>query len=356
MYSSKKNMIVICCGLLLYTGSRGQEPAIHREAKIFAGAAGQYDAVKIRFLATTYLLDAALNSINSISSLVKKENYRNKITSFNNPAAAHMGFSLEAEINLAIKPILGKTKSINTRKFSEIVASLIYDPVKKQLPGNIFNTGMVFNSLLSLVGNLAVNERKVSRQDVDSFVFAVSRYFTHYEKLREANISFDANIDKFNLKLQELQFDIREFMLDMVTVLYAGINRGELKQRSLEALLLQFLDKGILDTMFEKGPKIKGQTFHYPGDGIKTAKEIVYGIQKLFDEYQKIYARNYVEIRTVLLQTKELGKNINVKQVEQAVSEFDRLYMESKEADLLNLRLNTLAERLKYLVSTENMK
>jgi len=315
------------------------------------------DPVKDKFIATTYLLDAALNSINAINSVIKKENYRTKIISFNNPATSDIGFSLEAEINLAIKPILEKSRNVNRRKFSEIVASLVYSPVKNQLPVKLFGSGTVFNSLLSFVGNLAINEKKVSREDVDSFVITIGKYFAQYEKLKNANISFDADIDKFNLKLLEIQFDIREFVLDIVTQVYPDITRQELRQKSIEEILLLYLDKDKLNKIFIRknfSNGVKQKPVHYPGDGIKTAKEIVYGIQKLFNEYQKMYSQNYNEIRSVLLQTKELGTNINFEKVDLTVFEFDQLYSESKEADAVNLRLNTLSERLKHLVSTEN--
>lgn len=312
------------------------------------------DAVKTRFLATTALLDAAINSLNSINSLVKKENYRNKIAAFNNPSSSDMGFSLETEIFNAIRPILDKTKRANQVKFSEIISTLVSNPAKNKLHVNIFNTGTVFNTLLSMVGNLAVNEKKITRGDVDSFLVTIGKYFSQYERLKEANVVFDAKVDKFNLKLQELQFDIREFMMDLVIILNPKVSRQLLKNKILEELLLKYLDKEVIDTIIPNS--IRDNTakgVYYPGDGIKTSKEIVYSLQKLFNEYQLIYAQNYNEIRMVLLQTKDLGKNINVKQVDQAVGEFDQLYKDSKEADVLNLRLNTLSERLKYLVSTE---
>ncbi len=314
------------------------------------------EAVKTRFIATTALLDAAINSLNSINSLVKKENYRNKIAAFNNPSSSDMGFSLETEIFNAIRPILNKTKTTSQAKFSEIISTLIGNPAKNKLHGNIFNTGTVFNTLLSMVGNLAINEKKITRGDVDSFMVTIGKYFSQYEKLKEANVVFDTKVDKFNLKLQELQFDIREFMMDLVTILHPGVSRQHLKNKILEELLLKYLDKAVLDTIISNSIRDStAKPVYYPGDGIKTSKEVVYSLQKLFNEYQNIYTQNYTEIRMVLLQTKDLGKNINVKQVDQAVAEFDQLYKESKEADVLNLRLNTLSERLKYLVSTENL-
>ena len=308
----------------------------------------------IQFIATTNLLDAAVSSVNSINSIIKKENYRNKINSFNNPATSDMGFSLESEITLALKPILDKTRKVNTSKFSEIVAALIHNPIRNLLPANVFSVSTVFNPLLSIVGNLAVSEKNITRADVDSFVLNIGKYFAQYEKLKEANLSFDTEMDKFGMKTRELEFDIRAFVLDIITILYADIDRMALSKKSLEELILQYLDKDILDKRFENEKRMALQfSMHYPGDGIKTAKEIVYSMEKLFAEYQDLYYQNYSRIRNVLLETKELGKNINTRQVENSIMEFDQLYKESKEADVLHLRLTTLTERLRALVNTE---
>ncbi len=310
------------------------------------------NGVKNQFFATSSLLDASINSLNSLNSLIKKENYRNKITAFNNPTTTDMGFSLEVEIQTALKPILEKTKSTNTDKFSNVVASLVNNPAKSQLGKTTFGTTGIFGALISLVGTLAISEKKVTRQDLDSFMLTMSKYFVQYEKLNQANQSFDQNIEKFTQKLQELQFDIREFMLDMITVIHPRYTRAQLKSGSMEELFLKYLDKDVL------GPGLFSDTVQmkYPGDGIKTAKEIVYGIQKLFREYQKIYGENYTEIKTILLQSKELGKNINTRQVDASLLELQHLYNDSKDADVLNLRLHTLTERLKILVATEQMK
>jgi hypothetical protein len=85
----------------------------------------------------------------------------------------------------------------------------------------------------------------------------------------------------------------------------------------------------------------------------KSAKEISASLQKLFSEYQKVYGENYQQIRSILSDSKTLGKNINVKQIDSSLKELEELYTESNASDVLSLRLTTLAERLKVLVATE---
>jgi hypothetical protein len=99
--------------------------------------------------------------------------------------------------------------------------------------------------------------------------------------------------------------------------------------------------------------KQKARSFQYPSDGIKSAKDISNTLQKLFTEYQKIYAENYQQIKNILLESKSLGKNINAQQVDASLKELEDLYNDSKNADVLSLRLTTLAERLKSLAATE---
>lgn len=308
-----------------------------------------------QFTATCDFLDAAINSLNSFNSLIKKENYRIKITSFNNPTSSDMGFNLENEIQSALKPLFDKAKSTNTNKFSQVVTSLIsgqskINPVKTVTSG----VNPLFSTLLSLVGTLTIQEKKITREDLDSFIVATSKYFVQYEKLNQANVLFDQNIEKINNKLKDLQFDIKEYMLDMIIILNKSIQRSQLKNSNTEELFLKYLDKEKLQFLAgDDNQQNENLSFRYPTDGIKTAKDIAYNLQKLFNEYQKIYGDNYQQIRSILSESKSLGKNINTKQVDNSLKELEELYNESKSSDTISLRLTTLFERLKVLSATE---
>lgn len=309
-----------------------------------------------QFTSTSEFLDASINSINSFNSLIKKENYRNKITALNNPTSSDMGFNLENEIQSALKPLLAKAKNTNTDKFSQVVSSLFTTPAKTGIT-TVSKTAAtainpLFGTLFSLVGTLTIQEKRLTRDDLDSFINTTSKYFVQYEKLNQANIFFDQNIERLNTKLAELQFDLKEYMMDMTIILYPGMQRAQLKSVNTEDLLLKYLDQYKLDETMEK-LETSGHSFQYPSDGIKTAKDISNTLQKLFTEYQKVYADNYQQIRNILLQSKSLGKNINTQQVDASLKELEELYNDSMNSDSLSLRLTTLFERLKTLVATE---
>lgn len=310
-----------------------------------------------QFFATSDFLDAAINSLNSFNGLIKKENYRIKITSFNNPTSSEMGFNLESEIQTALKPLLAKAKNTNTNKFSQVVTTLIAGQSKTVTPVKAVTSGTnpLFSTLMSLVGTLTIQEKKITREDLDSFILTTSKYFVQYEKLNQANILFDQNIEKINNRLKDLQFDIKEYILDMITILNKNVQRSQLKNSNTEELFLKYLDKEKIQFL-SSGENEEGQSsFRYPTDGIKTAKDIAYNLQKLFNEYQKAYGDNYQQIRSILLESKSLGKSINTKQVNASLKELEELYNESKNSDIISLRLTTLFERLKVLAATEQV-
>lgn len=300
------------------------------------------------------LLDAALNSLNALNALIRKESYRNKISSFNNPTASGLGFSLDAEIQHAIRPLLNKTRNTNRDKFAQVVSSVVSSPAR----AGGFQPGMtssaVFNTLVGLLRNLAVQEKKVTKEDLDSFVTLTGKYFRQYEKLNGANQKFDEYIKSLAGKAEDLQFDIRAYMTDLITVVHPGLPRATLKEKTLEELLLTYLDPVVIESVLSKDAhEAKVAKRYFPADALKGAKEFSYDLQKLFNDYLKAYSENYEEITNILNSTKALGKSVNGKQVDQSLSELEQLYKESRQADILNLRLTTLFERLHLLVQTE---
>lgn len=312
-----------------------------------AGAQGDAN----QFIATHAFLDAAINSINAFSALCKKESYRNKTASFNNPTSSDMGFSLEQEIQTALKPLLAKAKTTNAQKFTQVVASLVAAPTRTATTASRMAaplTSPIFTTLLSLVGNLTIQEKKITREDLDTFINTTSKYFLQYEKLHRANLLFDQQMDDLNQKLAELQFDLRNYLLDLLLI-YHGRPDEAWKKMSNEAIFLQYLDPS------QSVRLLSAATFHYPSDGIKNAKDFTYTLQKLFAEYGRIFTDNYTQIRSILSESRTLGKGINLRQVEASLKELESLYNESRNADLLSLRFQTLNERLRQLAATEQM-
>ena len=102
-----------------------------------------------------------------------------------------------------IKPLLDKAKHVNTNKFMDVVGSLVGNQSKGGLTKSLIPATSIFSTLTSLVGNLTINEKRITRNDLDSFILNIGRYFGQYEKLHRINQQFDISIDKTDLRLQE---------------------------------------------------------------------------------------------------------------------------------------------------------
>ncbi|MEJ7912444.1 MAG: hypothetical protein WKF70_04770, partial [Chitinophagaceae bacterium] len=260
--------------------------------------------------------------------------------------------ALEQEIQAALKPLLEKSKNTNTQKFSSIVASILGSGGKGSLVKSLSIASPVFPTLLSLVGSLTLQEKKITRQDLDSFINNTQKYFIQYEKLHAANHLLDQNIDRLNGLMRNIQFDAREYLLDMTVIIYKDVQRNTIKSLSNEELFLRYFDRQKIEELW-RARNGAADDIRYPSDGIKSAKDLAYNLQKLFNDYQKVYSENYQQIRNILLEAKNLGKGINVQQVNNSLKEVETLYNESKTSDSLSLRLNTLFERLKNLTAAE---
>ena len=240
--------------------------------------------LNIQYTAVIDFSDAAINSIAALNSLIKKENYRNKIASFNNPTSNDLGFNLQVEINTALKPLLEKAKHVNSNKFVDIIGSLVGNQGKNGLTKSLIPTTSIFSTLTSLVGNLTINEKRITKNDLDSFMLSISKYFGQYEKLNRINQQFDIKID---YRLQELQTDLKEFLIDLIVASQPHLTRKKLKSLNIEELLLKHLYKPEIENQINTSTN----NLYFPTDAIKTAKDITSAIQKIFAEYQKFTQR-----------------------------------------------------------------
>src|SRR5258705_3805379 len=134
---------------------------------------------KTGILSIAYFIESANNSINSLNGLLKKDSYRNQVTTLNNPVNNELGFSLKNEILIALKPLLDKAKRTDHKKFKDVIENFLTNPeengisaVKKYLP--ILG---IFSTVLSLVCNLVIAVRNISTEDLNEFISKVQKYF-----------------------------------------------------------------------------------------------------------------------------------------------------------------------------------
>lgn len=320
---------------------------------------GQLPAAKKDFkpglLSVAYFIESANNSINSLTSLLKKDNYRNKITTLNNPVNNELGFSLKTEILTALKPILDKVKKTDGGKFKDVIENFLNNPedngiksVKKYMP----SLG-IFSTVISLVGNLVIVEKSVTKEDLNKFMAKVQQYFYQYEKLNQINEQFSQQVKKLLEKSEEIKDDLKEFLVECITTMNKSITKASLKEMPVEVLLQKYYDPQKLQSWLDTA-NIKNEFSLYPPDSPTSVKLITAGIKKIQKEFETIYNENFGEMKELIASLKVTVPNIDENQLNKTSSEIEKLYTESRQADVINLNINQVNERMTIVCSVIN--
>jgi len=319
----------------------------------------QYPATKKDYkpgvLSLAYFIESANNSLNSLNSLLKKDNYRNKITSLNNPANNELGFNLKTEILTALNPILKKVKRTDPKKFRSVIENFLNNPeengigaVKKYLPA----LG-IFSTVLSLVGNLVVMEKPITNEDLNQFTEKIRQYFSQYEKLNAINEQFSRQLEQLLEKTEETKEDIRDFLVDCIHTMNNNLSKQTLKVMPVELLIQKYYDSQKLQTCFDT-IQLSHERFLYPPDAPTSVKLLTSGIKKLQKEFESIYSDNYKKLKELIGSLKNIIPNLDEEQLNKTSNEIARLYNDSRQADLVNLNIAQVDERMNIACSVIN--
>jgi len=303
--------------------------------------------LKPGLLSVAYFVESANNSVNSLSSLLKKDNYRNKITSLNNPTNNELGFSLKNEILAALKPVLDKARKTDSKKFKEVIENFLSNPeengissVKKYLPA----LG-IFSTVLSLVGNLVIAEKSITKEDLNVFIAKIQQYFSQYEKLNTINEQFGMQVQKLLDKSEEIKGDLKDFLLDCICTMNQEMTKQSIKEMSVEALVQKYYDPQKMQAWMDTA-RAKSEGNLYPPDAPTSVKLLTSGIKKLQKEFEMLYSDNYKQLKELIASLKSTIPNLDQKQLDKTNSEIDKLYNDSRQADIINLNINQVDERM----------
>jgi hypothetical protein len=302
---------------------------------------------KQNVLSIAYYIESANNSINSLNGLLKKDNYRNKITSLNNPTNNELGFSLKNEILTALKPLLAKAKKTDSKKFKDVIENFLNNPeengissVKKYLPA----LG-IFSTVLSLVGNLVVTEKTITREDLNEFTAKIQQFFIQYEKLNAINEQFAVEVQKLIERSEEAKEDLRVFLIECITSMNSSSTKQDVKDLKVEVLIQKYYDPQKLQTWLDTC-QFESNNHLYPPDAPTSVKLLTSQIKKLQKEFEAVYYENYSQLKNLIASLKTAIVNIDQDQVNKTTTEIEKLYNESRQADLINLNINQVDERM----------
>jgi hypothetical protein len=302
---------------------------------------------KQNVLSIAYFIESANNSVNSLNGLLKKDNYRNKITSLNNPANNELGFSLKNEILNALKPLLAKAKKTDSKKFKDVIENFLSNPeengigsVKKYLPA----LG-IFSTVLSLVGNLVIMEKTITQQDLNEFVIKIQQYFVQYEKLNAINEEFAQELQDLLEKSEEAKEELTEFLVECISMMNSRLTKQSLKEMPVESLIQKYYDPQKLQMWFDTA-HVSNDKILYPPDAPTSVKLLTSQIKKLQKEFESVYQENYRQLKELIASLKTAIPNLDQEQIQKTNAELERLYSDSRQADMINLNIMLVDERM----------
>jgi DNA repair exonuclease SbcCD ATPase subunit len=278
---------------------------------------------------------------------LKKDNYRNKITTLNNPSNNELGFSLKTEILAALQPLLAKAKKTDNSKFREVIESLLSNPdenglssVKQYLPA-----AGIFGTVISLVGSLVITEKKITKDDLNQFTSKVMQYFNQYEKLNAINEQFARQSQNLLERIEENKQDLKDFLVECICTFHRTMTKQSLKEIPAELMIQKFYDpqklQSWLDTM-----KFKPDMVIFPPDAPTSIKLLTSEIKKLQKEFEQVYNDNYNSLKELITSLKNTIPNLDQNQLDKTNTELNRLYTDSRQADLINLNISQVDERM----------
>jgi hypothetical protein len=126
-----------------------------------------------------------------------------------------------------------------------------------------------------------------------------------------------------------------------------------LKDIPVELLLQKYYDPQKLQVWLDTC-MINNEGSLYPPDAPTSVKLIASGIKRIQKEFETIYSENYTEMKELIASLKNTIPNLDQNQLNKTSAEIDQLYNDSRQADVINLNITRVNERMNIVCSTIN--
>ncbi len=166
-----------------------------------------------------------------------------------------------------------------------------------------------------------------------------------YEKLNVINEQFASQLQKLMERSEEIKEDLKEFLIDCITNLDKTISKQTLREIQVEALVQRHYDPQKLQTWFDTCRTSPEGSF-FPADAPTSVKLVTAGIKRLQKEFETLYRDNYKQLKDLIASLKNTIADLNEEQLAKTNSDLDKLYNESRQADVINLNISQVDERM----------
>lgn len=316
---------------------------------------------KEKILATSTFIRSATNSFDAIDAALAQSDYLGDVGSLSSPTNTDLGFSLSDEITkiLQEKIIKRKSKVGNSKatKVIKFVQEVIKNPVVTSFTSTVPALGSI-NSVLSLVSNIAITDKKVSVDEYMEFNKAMQKYIAHYEALGQANQDFNSNIDKLRTQTEALRVIVRNFTKERILtttpeakfktdmalfeIISQYYDRRDL-EKQLDEILEEYRKNGRLDLQGALNEK----KLDFPYYAVNQAQFIQQELESIANEYIATYQRYHKSIIGVLQNSKSLSRDPN--KIDVKVNELENKLITSIKAFKRNVKIREVNKNLQRI-------
>ena len=175
---------------------------------------------------TIDFIRSANTSLNAMQVVGSVSSYLDQIGQLNNPSNSELGFALSDDIVKIIDARIisqKKIRSADPNKFTAIVKEVINSPVANTFTKSIPIVSNI-KSVIDLVINLTATEKRVEVDDLIQVKNDMKKYIEHYEGLEQANLSFTANLNNMNVRLDALKLILKNYTLERLRPINPSVN------------------------------------------------------------------------------------------------------------------------------------
>lgn len=280
---------------------------------------------KAKILGTSTFIRSANNSFDAIDAALAQSDYLGDVGSLSSPTNTDLGFSLSDEITKVLNDKVIKSKSKIGGSTSEKVLTFVKQVVQNPMVTSFTSTVPALssiNSVLSLVSNIAVMDKKVTVEEYIDFNKALEKYVIHYEALGKANADFNANIGKLRNETEALRVVVRNFTIERIKTttpeatftpdmaLHQIISQYY-DRRDLEKQLHTIIESHRKDGQIDLQKALDEKRLDFPFYAVNQAQFIQQELETINNQYIATYLKYHESIIKVLQNSKSITSDPN---------------------------------------------
>ncbi|MGB0983675.1 MAG: hypothetical protein ACPG19_06520 [Saprospiraceae bacterium] len=316
---------------------------------------------KNKILATSTFIRSANNSFDAIDAALAQSDYLSDVGSLSSPTNTDLGFSLSDEVVKVLQDKIIKSRSkvgaTRARKVIKFVQEVVKHPVVTSFTNSVPALSSI-NSVIGLVSNLAINDKKVSVDEYMEFNKAMQKYIAHYEALGSANSEFSSKINKLRTQTEGLRAIVRNFTEERIKTTVPDAKFD--KKMALHEIISQYYDRRDLEKRLnniknehQKSGRLNLQSalndkrLDFPFYAVNQAQFIQQELESITNEYIATYQYYHKDITKVLNNSKMLSKE--PAKIDTKINLLEKKLVLSVEAFKRNVKIREVSKNLQRI-------